>query len=62
MKTSNLIVGAALFLGGTVLYLTNYRRNDKEGKIRSRVGLGILFVATMIAFGEWIFDLVLSGN
>jgi len=51
-----------MMLSGMVVYLSNYKRSGKDGKMRARVGIGVLAAGTFIAFGQKIIDLVLSGN
>ncbi len=62
MKLSDLIVGIVLILCGTIVYLTNYHKNEKQSKMRARIGLGTLIIGTLLSFGQWVFQLVLSGN
>jgi hypothetical protein len=62
MKPSDWIAGAALFVGGAIVYLSNYKLSDKQGKMRARVGLGIMFGGALLSVGQWMFNLVLSGH
>jgi uncharacterized membrane protein len=62
MKFSDIIVGVALIISGTIIYLTNYRQKEKQSKLRARVGLGVVMVGTLLGFGDAIFRLILSGR
>ena len=62
MKLGDWIVGGLMFLSGTVIYLSNYKRTDKVGKVRSRVGWGLMFAGALLSVGQWAFYLALSGH
>lgn len=62
MKLSDLIVGTLLIISGAIIHLTSYQKNDKRSKMRARAGMAIIVCGSFIAFGEWMFKRVLSGN
>jgi hypothetical protein len=62
MKLSDWIAGVAIFVGGTILYLTNYKRSDPPGRVRSRVGMGLMVLGALLSVGQWVFHLVMSGH
>ena len=62
MKLSDWIAGGALFIGGLVVYLTNYKRTDTSGRTRSQVGFGLMVAGALLSVGYWVFNLVVSGR
>ncbi len=62
MRLSDWIAGGALFAGGVAVYLANYKRTDKQGRIRSRVGFGLMLGGALLSVGQWLFYLALSGR
>jgi hypothetical protein len=62
VRTSDLIIGCLFMFGGAVVYLTNFRRADREGKIRARIGLALEVVGVLIAFGAWIINQIFLGK
>jgi hypothetical protein len=58
MKTSDLIVGIATFIGGSAIYLSHYKTEKKK----ARIGLILMFLGSCIAFGRWMINLVMSGQ
>jgi hypothetical protein len=62
MKLYDWITGGVLFVGGLVVYLKNYKRTDKAGRTRARVGFGLMLAGALMSVGYWMFNLVLSGH
>jgi len=62
MKTGDWICGIALFVGGSAIYLGNYKRTDKKGRSMARVGMGLMFGGALLSVGQYMFNLGLSGR
>lgn len=62
MKPSDWIAGAALFVSGTVIYLTNHKDATPPGKTRARVGLGVMLGGALLSLGHWMINLIASGQ
>jgi len=62
MKLSAIIAGISAFIGGLNIYYQNRHKDDARSKSQTRVGLGLMIVGLFIALGDWMINLVLSGN
>jgi len=58
LKKSSLIAGIALMIGGTMLL----REQNQSSMVRRLAGKCMVLIGICIAIGEWMLNLVLSGN
>jgi hypothetical protein len=58
MKTSDLIVGIVTFISGYAIFLAHHKTNKKK----ARIGIVLMFLGSLIAFGRWMINLTMSGQ